>query len=165
MDKKIEQRICLKFGIANGISCAESLKMLQKAYGESTLSKTLLIFDWYQKPTISGRFLNFLSQHPISQKKDIIFNLVDKFFYISHPQFHKKNFEFVVKILLENDYPIDFILDIINERVKTLINKLNSCSAKRTNNNLPKERVKWFSISYLDEISNKFKNAINGGLP
>ena len=40
VDKDIEQRICLKFCIANGISCVESLKMLQKAYGESTLSKT-----------------------------------------------------------------------------------------------------------------------------
>ena len=39
MDKKIEQRICFKFCIANGISCAESLKMLQKAY-ESNSSKT-----------------------------------------------------------------------------------------------------------------------------
>ena len=37
MDKNIEQRICLKFCIANAISCAESLEMLQKAYGESTL--------------------------------------------------------------------------------------------------------------------------------
>ena len=40
MNKNIEQRICLKFCIANGISRAESLKALQKAYGESTLSKT-----------------------------------------------------------------------------------------------------------------------------
>ena len=40
MDKNIEQRICFKFCIANGILCAESLKILQKAYGESTLSKT-----------------------------------------------------------------------------------------------------------------------------
>jgi len=40
MDKNIEQRIYLKFCIANGISCAESLKMLEKVYGESTLSKT-----------------------------------------------------------------------------------------------------------------------------
>ena len=46
MDKNIEQRICLKFCIANGISCAESLKMLQKAYGESILSKTCA-YEWY----------------------------------------------------------------------------------------------------------------------
>ena len=46
MNEKIEQRICLKFCIANRISCAESLKMLQKAYGESTLSKTRA-YEWY----------------------------------------------------------------------------------------------------------------------
>ena len=40
MDKNIEQRLCLKFCIANGISCAESLKILQKSYGGSTLSRT-----------------------------------------------------------------------------------------------------------------------------
>ena len=46
MDKNIEQRIYLKFCIANGILCAESLKMLQRAYGVSTLSKTPA-YEWY----------------------------------------------------------------------------------------------------------------------
>ena len=46
MDKNIEQRICLKFCIANGCSCAESLKMLQKAYGESTLLKRRA-YEWH----------------------------------------------------------------------------------------------------------------------
>ena len=45
MDKNIKQRIHL-FCIANGIPCAESLKMLHKAYGESSLSKTLA-YEWY----------------------------------------------------------------------------------------------------------------------
>jgi len=28
---------------------------------------------------------------------------------LSHPEFHQKNFEFfIIKILLENDYPLDF---------------------------------------------------------
>jgi hypothetical protein len=46
MDKHIEQRMCLKFCIANGISCSVSLKMLQKAYDESTLSNTRA-YEWY----------------------------------------------------------------------------------------------------------------------
>ncbi|KYN14638.1 hypothetical protein ALC57_13145 [Trachymyrmex cornetzi] len=78
--------------------------------------KTMLDNEDHQKPTFSGKFLNFLSQHAISQKKDIIFNFVDKVFYISHPNFHKKNLEFVVRILLENNYPLDFIFDTINKR-------------------------------------------------
>ena len=53
MDKNIEQRICLKFCIANGISCTESLKLLQKAYGESSLLKTRA-YEWYS-PFKSGR--------------------------------------------------------------------------------------------------------------
>ena len=46
MRKNIKQKICLKFFIANGILCVESLKMLQKAYGESTLPKTHA-YEWY----------------------------------------------------------------------------------------------------------------------
>ncbi|KYN22294.1 hypothetical protein ALC57_05308, partial [Trachymyrmex cornetzi] len=67
----------------------------------------------YQKLTFSRRFLNFLSPHLISQKKGIIFNLLDKLFYISHPKFHKKNLEFVVRILLKNEYPLNIIFDTI----------------------------------------------------
>ena len=46
MYKNMKQRICLKFCIANGISFAESLKILEEAYGESTLSKTRS-YEWY----------------------------------------------------------------------------------------------------------------------
>ena len=46
VDKNIEHRIRLKFCITKGISCVESLKMLQKAYDESTLSKTRA-YEWY----------------------------------------------------------------------------------------------------------------------
>ena len=52
MDKNIEQRICFKFCIVNGISCAESLKMLQRAYSESHLLKTFA-YEWYS-PFKSG---------------------------------------------------------------------------------------------------------------
>ena len=32
------------------------------------------IFDWYRKPMFSGRFLNFYSNHPLTQKKGTIFH-------------------------------------------------------------------------------------------
>lgn len=48
MDKiSVEQRVCLKFCVANGISCADSLKMLEKCYGESVISKTRT-YEWYK---------------------------------------------------------------------------------------------------------------------
>ena len=45
--KKIEQRVCLKFCVFNGITATESLKMLQKYFGESTLLRTQ-VFEWHK---------------------------------------------------------------------------------------------------------------------
>ena len=51
--QKIEQRVCLKCCVSNVITAAESLKMLQKCFGESTLSRTQ-VFDWH-KASSEGR--------------------------------------------------------------------------------------------------------------
>lgn len=40
MDKIVEQRVCLKFCVLNEMSCADALKLLQKAYGNSSISET-----------------------------------------------------------------------------------------------------------------------------
>ena len=45
--KKIEQRVAFKFCFQNGITATESLKMLQKCLGESTLSRTQ-VFEWHK---------------------------------------------------------------------------------------------------------------------
>ena len=50
-------------------------------------------FDWYRKPTFSGRFLNFHSNHPLTQKKGTIFSLVDRAFLLSDVRFHTKKFD------------------------------------------------------------------------
>jgi len=42
----------------------------------------------------------------------MIYELVDGMFMLSHPSFHQKNLESIVKILLENDYPFNFIFKI-----------------------------------------------------
>ena len=71
-------------------------------------------FDWYRKPT-SGRFLNFYSNHPIAQKRGTIFSLIDRAFLLSDFRFHTQNLTFIINILLDNDYPLTFIFDTINE--------------------------------------------------
>jgi len=54
------------------------------------LDDCTVIFDIYKKPTSSGRYLNFHSQHPITHKKGVIFGMVDKIILLSHPCFHQK---------------------------------------------------------------------------
>lgn len=48
MSNLVEQRVCLKFCVSNKISCAEALKMLTVAYGDSTMSKTQA-YEWYKE--------------------------------------------------------------------------------------------------------------------
>jgi len=54
-------------------------------------NKDYLEFDWYHKSTFSGLYLNFLSAHPTSQKKEIVFGMVDRAILLSEPKFYQKN--------------------------------------------------------------------------
>lgn len=48
MENILEQRACIKFCVKNEISCAETLRMLTKAFGESCMSKTAA-YMWYKR--------------------------------------------------------------------------------------------------------------------
>jgi len=77
-----------------------------------------LILDLYSKPTASGRFLNFYSNHPTAHKKGVIFGMIDRIMCLSDNQFHKNNIINCIKILLNNSYPLKFIFNTIRTRMK-----------------------------------------------
>lgn len=85
------------------------------------LNNNFLTFDWYHKPTFSGRYLHFESRHPLCHKKGIAISLFDRAFRLSHPSFHQKNLDFVINTLLTNGYSLTFIFNTIQKRLKTLI--------------------------------------------
>lgn len=86
--------------------------------------------NWYKKPTFSGRYLNYHSHHPLSQKIGIVYSITDKCIKLSNPEFHSKNLKEAKNILINNDYPVQFINKYVNIRVKML------------NNNTPKNTIK-----------------------
>lgn len=50
-----------------------------------------IITNWYQKPISSDRLINYLSDHPIPQKKNIVYNMVDRAISLSNKKFHFDN--------------------------------------------------------------------------
>ncbi|KYN27931.1 hypothetical protein ALC57_02677, partial [Trachymyrmex cornetzi] len=116
-----------------------------------------LIFDWYRKPTFSGRFLNYMSNHPVSQKRGMIFSLVDRAFLLSDVCFHNKNLRFIIETLLNNDYPMAFIFNTVNQRIKHLIN--NKINALKNNSDNVEESATytWLTVPYIPTHSEKFK--------
>lgn len=83
-------------------------------------SDGFIITDTYHKPTFSGRYLNFYSNHSISQKIDTIIGMVDRAILFSHPSFHTKNLYTIINILISNCYPLTLIFKVIRNRIKFL---------------------------------------------
>ncbi|XP_077255641.1 uncharacterized protein LOC143893802 [Temnothorax americanus] len=118
-----------------------------------------IIFDWFHKPTFSGRYLNFVSQHPVCQKRGTVISLIDRVFLLSHPSFHSKNLELAVQILLNNCYPLDFIFRNFHERIKSLINRVRS-ETDRSPDVQPEEAASFFTIPYIPHINDQYRNIL-----
>jgi hypothetical protein len=121
-----------------------------------------IYLDWYHKKTFSGRLLSFFSNHPTCHKVGTIYSLVDRAILLSHPQFHKKNIEKAINILLSNGYPLDLIFIEIKRRLKHLSTK--KFNKSNTNNtidiNTTNTNIKYFVIPYIESISDKVASAI-----
>ncbi|XP_018375985.1 PREDICTED: uncharacterized protein LOC108769469 [Trachymyrmex cornetzi] len=117
-----------------------------------------LEFDWYHKPTYSGRYLNFFSEHPLSQKKGTVMGMVDRAFLLSVPKYHKKNLLFVIETLLNNDYPVDFIFNVMNDRLKSLLHGKTLMQNSDNDNGTDVINNMWFAFPYVTKVSDKFRD-------
>ena len=89
-----------------------------------------ITFDIYKKPTFSGRYVNYFSNHSIGVKIGIIKNLVDKIYKLADKKFHAKNLEIIRKELKLNSYPEKFI----DRHLKNHLNKLEKYHQTERNN-------------------------------
>ncbi|KAK5648492.1 hypothetical protein RI129_003384 [Pyrocoelia pectoralis] len=76
-----------------------------------------IITNWYRKAIKTDRYINFHSNTPVAYKKSIIYGLVDRAIKLSSQQYHKDNINIIKKILMNNNYPLDFINKNINNRL------------------------------------------------
>jgi len=81
---------------------------------------------------------------------------------LSQPSFHRKNLKLIVKILLENDYPLNFIFKTISNRIRHLItNSNNKTQNDKKISHLDNKIINsWFVISYCGSFSEKFKEVV-----
>lgn len=71
--------------------------------------------DWYHKGTWSGRYLNFLSNLPITYKRNTVSLLAGKILSLSEAEFHQKSVDLLKMTLHRNFYPRKFVDDIIEK--------------------------------------------------
>ncbi|KYN20120.1 hypothetical protein ALC57_07527, partial [Trachymyrmex cornetzi] len=78
---------------------------------------------------------------------------------LSVPKYHEKNLKIVIETLLINDYPLDFIFETINNRLKSLVHKKTLKQKQQTNddNSINElDNKSWFVVPYINNITEKF---------
>ena len=101
--------------------------------------------EWYTKKTWSGRYLNFYSQHHMSQKKSVVIGLADRAIKLSDSLFQKKSIEKAKNILLKNSYPSKLINSIFKSRLQKINNTANQQPKKNKNN--------YLTLPYIKDLS------------
>jgi len=140
------------------IECNNTLNFLNTSVIRT--DSGVLTTNWYRKPTFSGRYINFYSNHPLQYKINTIKNLVDHAILLADAQFHTENLLIVKSILTNNGYPNNIVNREINNRYKFLMyNKLNGNS--NTEPEIEVNRNCTMTIPYICNVSEDVKRILN----
>lgn len=104
-----------------------------------------IITNWFIKPTSSGRIINYNSTQPTQMKINTATNLIIKAFKLSDGIYQEDNITRLRHILMENNYPIGIINNLIN---KTLKNHKKETTPKNNN-----EENIFFSVPFIPNLT------------
>jgi hypothetical protein len=110
-----------------------------------------IILDWYQKPTSSGRYINFQSNHPFGQKISIVLALKNRILKISHHTFIKKNLDKLYNILINNGFP----KLLIKKLLFSTLNEANHVTAVEDN-----QITIYKKLPYINPLTNNLINIL-----
>lgn len=103
--------------------------------------------EWYTKETWSGRYLNYFSQHPISQKRSVIIGLADRAIKLSDLNYRPKAIQKAKNILVKNSYPLKLINKIFKRQIQRLYNNT------QTQPNNPNKNEHHLTLPYINILS------------
>ncbi|KYN14550.1 hypothetical protein ALC57_13247, partial [Trachymyrmex cornetzi] len=78
---------------------------------------------------------------------------------LSHPSFHKKNLDKIIKILLSNGYPLNLIFSTINKRLHKKFCEWNSPQNNQIDKEIEKKQM-YFTVPFVAGVSERIKNLL-----
>ncbi|XP_075151148.1 uncharacterized protein LOC142225260 [Haematobia irritans] len=113
-----------------------------------------LRLNWYQKPTATGRLINYNSKHNKSIIHMTAINFIDRILRISDAEFHKENEIKIRQILTTNDFPNRIISRLINRvKNKTLDENIKPKTIEEPDHNKDKS---YKPMTYVEGFSERF---------
>lgn len=128
-----------------------SLNFLDLTIIRNTTNK--LKTKWYTKPTSSGRYLNYNSNHPKCQKLSVIIGLTDRAIALTSPEYREETLKKVQSVLTNNQYPLGLIERIRKQRIYKFYNNINNEKQKT-------ENTTYVALPYANELSEKIKYSL-----
>lgn len=114
----------------------------------------IIKLDWYRKKTSAGKFIHFLSDHPINIKLNFIKEQKNRIYRICDPTFRDGSMRRLFDLLVENAYP--------KTMLKKLLYSASTLPAPEgpTQPDIMRETedVKYRSIPNIPHLTNKIKN-------
>lgn len=129
-------------------------------------------FDWYSKPTSSGRIMSYFSNHPLTHKLNVMDNLIKRLLELSSRNLHWKNTKLAKRILTENGYPTK----LIDQRIKrfhwvksrqnsTVNNQANVSQSSGTSRNInPQEPARYKALQFNSSCSQNIGKILCRGI-
>lgn len=105
--------------------------------------------DWYQKPTASGRYVNFLSFHTTKMKINTVMNLKHRILKVAHHDFQESNLKKLHDILLKNSFP------------KKLLNKLIFSTPITPPTDQPPSTFFYVSLPHVEGLTRRITAALS----
>lgn len=123
-------------------------------------SDNRLITNWYRKPTWSGRYINYYSNHPLKFKINTIYNLVDHAILLSDDRFQQKNIALVHDTLLNNCFPEHIVKRHILKRINFLKNRDHNNTLDTDHINF--DKTSFISLPYVNNASYDLGRLLRG---
>ncbi|XP_055685769.1 uncharacterized protein LOC129791573 [Lutzomyia longipalpis] len=112
--------------------------------------------SWYRKPIASGRLLNYLSAHPLSQKLNTVQGFIHRVTKLTtNSEFDTK--KIIFETLQENGYPKQLINKMCLRANNTTIDDPPAADVTVGENETPKQ---YFSLSYVPDLSERIRKTI-----
>lgn len=121
--------------------------------------------SWYRKPTASLRYLNFYSNHTITQKKNIVLMLDKRLQAFSDATTFNTQRNEVRRILMSNDYPSYFIERYLGRRMQSpdgedLVVRDDTVSVLNPTPDSLAPPKKYYKIPYVRGLSQRIKKIL-----
>jgi len=128
-------------------------------------------YQWYTKPTASGRLLSFYSYHPFRQKLNVMTNLISRALRLSNGK-HWDNIKTkLFGLFLDNGYPKNLInrqwhsqcAVIANSRRYKSLHGINILTKENTNVKKTKDgkNIVYTSVTYIKGLSESIQHIYN----